>query len=91
MAKRLILHGIVQGVFCRRYCSQYARKFGIHGSASNLRDGTVSVILQNDEPEVINDYIRSIKTNPMGYTFYGRIDRVDIHDHSGPAGGDYHF
>ncbi len=91
MAKELILHGNVQGVFCRKYSSQYSRKFGVHGSASNLRDGTVSVILQTDDDNLVRDYIQSLKNNPAGFTFYGRIERVDVHDYTGPKGGDYQF
>ncbi len=91
MAKKLIIGGRVQGVFCRNYCSQYARKMGLGGSASNLHDGTVRVILSTDDDELIKEYIHFLKTNPYDYTFYGRIERVDVFDYSGPVSGDYVF
>ncbi len=91
MPKKLILHGRVQGVFCRAYCSQYARERHIRGTASNLSDGSVRVLLNTDDMNVINQFISDITTNPKGFTFYGNIASVDVTDYSGPLGGDYQF
>lgn len=91
MAIKLILHGRVQGVFCRAYCSQYARERRIRGTASNLSDGTVRVLLNTDDEDLVNQYISDITNNPKGFTFYGKIVSVDIADHSGPLMGDYQF
>ena len=91
MAKQLILNGIVQGVFCRKYCSDYAKKLGLHGSASNLQDGTVRIILETDDEQIINKYIQALKQNPFTVRFYGRIDEVKISDYSGKQYGDYIF
>ncbi|MBN2158019.1 MAG: acylphosphatase [Spirochaetes bacterium] len=91
MAKRLILNGRVQGVFCRAYCSQYARKHRIRGTASNLTEGTVRVLLATDDTELVNRYIADLKGNPNEFTFYGRIDTVDVYDYSGTIDGDYQF
>jgi acylphosphatase len=91
MAKKLILHGRVQGVLCRAYCSQYARERHIRGTASNLSDGSVRVLLNTDDADLVNQYISDITTNPKDFTFYGRIVSVDVTDHSGPLTGDYQF
>lgn len=91
MAKKLILHGRVQGVCCRAYCSQYARKLGITGTASNCPDGTVRVILNTDDRELVNRYIEHIKQNPDGFSFYGRIQSIDVSDFTGIISGDYRF
>ena len=91
MAKKLLLHGRVQGVFCRGYCSQYARERRIHGTASNLSDGSVRVLLDTDDADLVDQFISDITTNPKGFTFYGRIVSVDVTDHSGPLTGDYQF
>jgi acylphosphatase len=91
MAKKLILSGIVQGVFCRKYCSENAEKLGIRGSATNLRDGTVQVILDCEDEIKISKYIESLKQNPFSFTFYGRIDSVGISDYTGSIRGDYMF
>ncbi len=91
MAKELILSGVVQGVFCRSYCSQYGRRLGIRGSATNLMNGTVRVLLDCDDDNLVNDYIRAIKQNSLGIRFYGRINDVKVNDYSGPIRGDYTF
>ena len=91
MAKKLILHGRVQGVYCRAYSSQYARLLKIRGTASNLSDGTVRVLLQTDDAALVSRYIADLKNNPQQFTFYGRIDSVDVSDYSGAIAGDYQF
>ena len=91
MAKKLILHGRVQGVFCRAYCGQYARQKRIRGTASNLPDGTVKVLLNTDDMGLVNQFISDIRNNPNGFTFYGRIEKVDVNDYAGPISGDYQF
>jgi acylphosphatase len=91
MAKELILTGKVQGVFCRRYCSENARKLGLKGSATNLSNGNVQVIIDSDDEENIKKYIRALKDNPFGFTFYGRINEVNISDYNGSVRGDYIF
>jgi acylphosphatase len=91
MAKELIISGKVQGVFCRRYCSENAKKIGLGGSATNLSNGTVRVIINSDEENVINKYIQALKQNPFGFTFYGRIDDISVSEYTGPSRGDYTF
>lgn len=91
MAKQLILSGRVQGVFCRNYCRQYARSMRLNGSATNLPDGDVSVLLDTDDESAVDAYIRSLKANPRGYTFYGQITGVTVSDYAGPLEGDYNF
>ncbi len=91
MPKRLILTGLVQGVFCRKYCSQYGKKLKIRGAASNLRDGTVEVILETDDDDLARFYARCLMKNPDGFMFYGRIDNIRMNAYSGPIHGDYNF
>ena len=91
MAKKLILQGRVQGVFCRAYCSQYARERRIRGTASNLSDGSVRVLLNTDDMELVTQFISDIKNNPRGFTFYGRIESVDVSEYSGSLTGEYQF
>jgi acylphosphatase len=91
LVKKLILRGRVQGVFCRAYCGQYARKLNIRGTASNLSNGTVRILLDTDDEESVSRFISDLRNNPYGYTFYGRIDSVDVSDYSGSITGDYRF
>ncbi|MBN1495800.1 MAG: acylphosphatase [Spirochaetes bacterium] len=91
MATKLILTGRVQGVFCRAYCSRYAQKRRIRGSASNLSDGSVKVLLDTSDMELVNKFIADIKRNPDGLMFYGRIESVDVDEYAGSISGDYQF
>lgn len=91
MAKALILQGKVQGVACRHYCSQIGRKLNIRGSATNLHDGSVRVILDTDDESLVKKYADALKTNNFGFTFMGRITDIGITDYSGPMAGDYNF
>lgn len=91
MPKELILTGKVQGVFCRQFCTQNAKKLGLTGSASNLSDGSVRVILNTEDEEKISRFIHALKTNPYNFTFFGSISNITIKDYSGPVRGDYHF
>lgn len=91
MPKELILSGIVQGVFCRHYCSQNAKKLGLRGSASNLRDGTVRVLLDSDDEDLIQEYAQALKENPYNIRFYGKIQGITIRNFHGRITGDYQF
>lgn len=91
MPKELILSGNVQGVFCRYYCSQNAKILGIRGSASNLRDGTVRVLLESDDEDLVQEYAKALKENPYDIRFYGKIQSITIRDFQGRITGDYQF
>ena len=89
--KVIILKGRVQGVGCRNYCAKYARKFAIKGSATNLSDGTVKLIVEAENELIIQKYISALITNSGGFSFYGNIRDADVSDYSGKIDGDYNF
>ena len=91
MGKKLILKGNVQGVFCRDYCSKNAQKLGLKGSATNLYDGTVQIILVTNNQDKINGFINAIKTNQYNFRFHGNITDIEISDYTGLLSGDYLF
>ncbi len=91
MATELTIHGMVQGVFCRSYCSQVGRKLGIRGATSNRADGTVQVLLDTDDEQEVEKYIQVIRSNPYGFRFHGDIQKIEKSDYSGPIYGDYQF
>ena len=91
MAKKIILFGDVQGVFCREYCRKNAKKLGLKGSASNLIDGTVAVILDTNDDQKVKSFITALKGNPYSFSFFGHIDDITIKDYSGSISGDYQF
>ena len=91
MAVQLILTGRVQRVFCRNYCQENARKLNLKGSASNLPDGSVKVILNTEDDSLISEYIRLIKENPHDFQFFGEITGIKKKEYSGSFEGDYNF
>ena len=91
MPIELILSGKVQGVACRHYCSRYGRMVGLRGSASNLYNGTVRVLLDTDDEESARAYMRALLENPRQMAFYGFIERIDVRPCDGPITGDYVF
>ncbi len=91
MAKKVTLKGRVQGVGCRGYCAAYARRYGLRGSATNLADGSVRLILDSDDEKLVGSYVNALLANPDGYRFWGRITDIDVADFSGRLSGDYIF
>ena len=91
MPTKLILTGRVQSVFCRGYCSKYAKLMGISGAASNLPDGTVEVLLNSENMVTLENYITALQTNPRKITFYGKIDSITTERYDKSITGDYFF
>jgi len=91
MARKIILGGIVQGVGCRGYCARYARRMQLHGSATNLSNGSVCIIIDTESDEIINRYMELLIRNPDNYTFFGRITDYRVTAHAGGSDGDYIF
>jgi len=64
---------------------------GIAGSASNLRDGNVRVLLDTDDDGKVRQYMEALRTNPAGVQFWGSISAIEVREYNGPIGGDYTF
>ncbi len=73
--RRLLVSGQVQGVFYRDSCRQEAEEKGITGSARNLPDGRVEVILEGAEDAVG----RMIEWCRRGSDM-ARVDSVEVED-----------
>ncbi len=91
MIKKIILKGRVQGVGCRGYCAGYARKYLINGSATNLGDGSVRLIINISDELVLQRFVSSLISNPDNRIFYGSIEDISVSDYSGVTAGDYNF
>ncbi len=50
--RRVLVEGEVQGVFFRDECRKQANSAGVAGSARNLSDGRVEVVLEGEEDAV---------------------------------------
>jgi len=73
--RRLLVSGQVQGVFYRDSCRQEAEEKGITGSARNLPDGRVEVILEGAEDAVG----RMIEWCRRGSDM-ARVDSLEVED-----------
>lgn len=72
-AAKIIVHGLVQGVFFRARTVQEARKRKLSGFVRNLTNGNVEAWIQGDEVMVkqLIDWCRSGPSN-------ARVDSVDV-------------
>ena len=73
-----IVHGRVQGVFYRDSTRKEALKRGIIGSAENLKDGTVKVIVQGLQAPIDELKLWLLEGPAMSEVI--RVDEVDIED-----------
>jgi acylphosphatase len=83
MAKKIILKGIVQGVGCRGYTARYARIFGLKGSATNLNNGTVRLLIDCDDDKNNISLYQRPNSKPKGIMFYGKITDFEVNDYDG--------
>lgn len=65
--------GRVQGVFFRDTCGRVAREQDVAGSAKNLPDGSVEVILEG-EPAAVEAVLEWCRSGPS----YADVDSVDV-------------
>jgi acylphosphatase len=75
VARDLVVHGHVQGVFFRAFVQDAAERAGVAGRATNLRDGTVAVHLEGPA-DTVAQVERACGEGPSG----ARVQRVDARD-----------
>jgi acylphosphatase len=63
--RRLVVHGVVQGVGFRAWVWRAASQRGVAGRARNRPDGTVEVVLEG-EPEAVEAIVRASREGPRG-------------------------
>lgn len=73
--KRLLVSGIVQGVFFRDSARRVARDNQLAGSARNLPDGTLEIVLEGSEGSVA-EVIAWTRNGPD----LARVEEVEIVD-----------
>jgi len=78
--RRVVVHGLVQGVFFRDTCRREAWAAGVSGWVRNRADGTVEAVFEGpaDAVGMLVDWSRE---GPP----YARVDKVDVYDEE-PAG-----
>jgi acylphosphatase len=73
--RRLIVHGLVQGVGFRYWLARAARTRGLAGSAVNRADGAVEIVLEG-ETEAVESVLRLCHEGPRG----AAVERVEVED-----------
>jgi len=73
--RRLVVHGRVQGVFFRASCRDEANARGVTGSADNLDDGAVEVVLEGEQTAV-DEMVAWARTGPA----HAEVSGVDVYE-----------
>jgi acylphosphatase len=75
VARRVVVHGRVQGVFFRDSCRQEAERLGVVGWVRNEPDGTVAGLFEGS-PEAVEQLVSWCRQGPR----HARVARVDVQD-----------
>ena len=75
VARKAIVSGRVQGVFFRDTCRSVAQREGVAGSARNVPDGTVEVVLEGEK-----DAVERVLAWCRKGTEYAHVEQVDVTD-----------
>jgi acylphosphatase len=81
-ARRIVVHGRVQGVGFRYFVRNIGTRLGLTGNVSNLPDSTVEIIVEGNPTRIV-EFIREVQEGPS----LARVDRLEIQDL--PGGGSY--
>ena len=74
-AKRIIVHGRVQGVGFRYFVQHVGNLLGLTGNVRNCPDWTVEIIVEGN-PKKIIEFINEVEKGPS----LARVHRVDVAD-----------
>src|SRR5881397_3923890 len=81
---RILITGLVQGVFFRREITDHARRLGISGWVKNLQDGRVEALAEGEKAR-LDELIRFCHVGPRG-AIVRRVE-VEWSDYSGEFRG----
>jgi acylphosphatase len=73
--RRVVVHGLVQGVFFRDTVRRKAVSRGVAGWVRNNRDGTVEAVFEGED-DAIDTLVTLCREGPRG----ARVDRLDVFD-----------
>ena len=75
MRRRVVVHGLVQGVFFRDTVRRHAQSRGVAGWVRNNPDGTVEAVFEG-EPEAVERLVAFVHEGPTG----ALVERVEVVD-----------
>ncbi|HKY59448.1 MAG TPA: acylphosphatase [Gemmatimonadota bacterium] len=81
-ARRVVVHGRVQGVGFRWFVVRNAEALGVGGTVRNRPDGAVEAILGSADEANVEALVRRIRQGPPG----ARVERVEDDPVDGPEG-----
>jgi acylphosphatase len=73
--RRVVVRGLVQGVFFRDTVRRHAQSRGVAGWVRNNRDGTVEAVFEG-EPEAVERLVSFVHEGPSGAV----VERVEVMD-----------
>ena len=73
--KRVVVHGLVQGVFFRDTVRRQADTRGVAGVVRNTREGTLEAVFEG-EPAAVESLVALCHQGPRG----ARVDRVEVYE-----------
>ena len=71
--RRVVVHGLVQGVFFRDTVRRRATELGVAGWVRNTWDGTVEAVFEGS-PDAVESLVALCREGPRG----ARVDRIDV-------------
>jgi acylphosphatase len=71
--RRVVVHGLVQGVFFRDSVRRRATSTGVSGWVRNTRDGAVEAVFEGEE-RAVDALVAFCREGPRG----ARVDRVGV-------------
>ncbi len=78
--RRVVVHGLVQGVYFRDTLLQAALRDGVSGWVRNRADGTVEAVFEG-AADAVDHLVESARRGPPG----ARVDHLDVWEE--PVGG----
>ncbi len=75
IAKRVIVHGRVQGVGFRFFVQHTGTRLGVTGDVRNTPESTVEITVEGT-PKRVEQFLREVRKGPP----LSRVERVDVYD-----------
>jgi acylphosphatase len=73
MRRRVVVHGVVQGVFFRETTRRLAQEQGVSGWVRNTWEGTVEAVFEGP-PEAVGRLVDFVHRGPPS----ARVERVEV-------------